>query len=112
MSCVDRVPGGSPADRVAALMRGQAGRRLGHEARKLRAEGKEVVIVQPSKEDVALMGANLMSGRWRVQVLEQARKSVALTLRRMRDERVSLPRRTRTGRRVAGTAAPAQRRAA
>lgn len=113
MSSVDRVPGGLPADRVAAVMRAQAGRRLGHEARKLRAEGKQVVIVQPSKEDVALMGANLMNGRRRLQVMEQARRSIALTLRRMRDERVTLPGRSRTRRRVAGTAAAVpQRRAA
>ena len=45
MSSVAPVAGGSPADRFARLMRAAAGRRLGHEARKLRAEGTDVVIL-------------------------------------------------------------------
>jgi NTE family protein len=105
MSSMVQVAGGSPADRFAALMRAQTGRRLGHEARKLRAEGKRVVVVQPTEDDVAQMGVNLMNGRRRVAVLEQARKSTALTLRRLRAEDVPLPGRSR-GRR--GAAAPAR----
>ena len=81
-------------------MRAQTGRRLGHEARKLRAEGKRVVVVQPTEDDVALMGVNLMNGRRRVAVLEQARKSTALTLRRLRAEDVPLPGRSRAPSRV------------
>jgi NTE family protein len=84
MSSVAPVAGGSPADRFARLMRAAAGRRLGHEARKLRAEGTEVLILQPGREDCALMGLNLMSGSRRIQVMEQARKSVARELHRLR----------------------------
>ena len=95
MSSVAPVAGGSPADRFARLMRAAAGRRLGHEARKLRAEGTDVVILQPGREDCALMGLNLMSGSRRVQVMEQARKSIARELRRLRGSRLLPSRRTR-----------------
>jgi NTE family protein len=84
MSSVAPIAGGSPADRFAGLMRAAVGRRLGHEARKLREEGTEVLILQPGRDDCALMGLNLMSGARRVQVIEQARKSTARELRRLR----------------------------
>jgi NTE family protein len=84
MSSVAPMAGGSPADRFASLMRAVAGRRLGHEAKKLRADGTEVLILQPGRDDCALMGLNLMSSARRVQVMEQARKSVARELRRLR----------------------------
>ena len=111
MSSMAQVAGGSPADRFAALMRAQTGRRLGHEARKLREEGKRVVVVQPTEEDVALMGVNLMNGRRRVAVVEQARKSTALTLRRLRAEDVPLPGRSRGSRTSAAPRAAAGRAA-
>lgn len=107
MSSVAPVRAGSPADRFAALMRAAAGRRLGHEARKLREEGTEVLILQPGRDDCALMGLNLMSGSRRVQVMEQARKSTARELRRLRDTRL-LPagakRRRASTRRASGRA--------
>jgi NTE family protein len=101
MSSVIPVRGGSPADRFAALMRGAASRRLGHEARKLREDGAEVLILQPGRNDCALMGVNLMSGARRVQVMEQARTSTARELVRLRGTHV-LP--TRRSRRRAGVA--------
>jgi NTE family protein len=108
MSSVAPVAGGSPADRFARLMRAAAGRRLGHEARKLRAEGTDVLILQPGRDDCALMGLNLMSGSRRVQVMEQARKSAARELYRLRGTDLLPARRTR---RRAADAKP-QRRAA
>jgi NTE family protein len=81
MSSFAAMTGGSPADRFAALMRAAAGRRLGHEAEKLRAAGTEVLVLQPGGEDCALMGMNLMSGARRVEVMHQARESVARELR-------------------------------
>ena len=84
MSSVAPVAGGSPADRFARLMRAAAGRRLAHEARKLRREGTDVLVLQPGGDDCALMGLNLMSGSRRVQVMEQARKSTARELHRLR----------------------------
>jgi NTE family protein len=106
MSSVAPMAGGSPADRFAALMRAAARRRLGHEARKLRADGAEVLILQPGRDDCALMGLNLMSSARRVQVMEQARTSVARELRRLRGTHL-LPARSAPGR-----AAPAAKRAA
>jgi NTE family protein len=88
MSSVAPVSGGSPADRFARLMRAAAGRRLAHEARKLRGEGTDVLVLQPGRDDCALMGLNLMSGSRRVQVMEQARKSVARELHRLRGTRL------------------------
>jgi NTE family protein len=84
MSSVAPVAGGSPADRFGRLMRAAAGRRLAHEARKLRREGTDVLVLQPGGDDCALMGLNLMSGSRRVQVMEQARKSVVRELHRLR----------------------------
>jgi NTE family protein len=108
MSSVAPVAGGSPADRFARLMRAAAGRRLGHEARKLRDEGTDVLILQPGREDCALMGLNLMSSSRRVQVMEQARKSTARELHRLRGTQL-LP--ARGPRRRAADAKP-ERRAA
>jgi len=84
MSSVAPIAGGSPADRFARAMRAAVGRRLGHEARKLREDGAEVLVLQPGRDDCALMGVNLMSGARRVQLIEQARKSTARDLRRLR----------------------------
>jgi NTE family protein len=95
MSSVAPVAGGSPADRFARLMRAAAGRRLAHEARKLRAEGTDVLVLQPGRDDCALMGLNLMSGSRRVQVMEQARKSTARELHRLRGTQLLPSRRPR-----------------
>jgi NTE family protein len=101
MSSLAPLLGGSPADRFAALMRASAGRRLGHEARKLRAEGTEVLILQPGPDDCDLMGLNLMSGARRLEVMEQARASVARELRSVRRQPHLLPRRSSRRRRAA-----------
>jgi NTE family protein len=84
----------NPVARGAELMRRAAGRRLGSEARKLRAAGTEVVLVQPTGEDLALMGANLMSRRNRHPVIETAIRTVGEQLRRPenRDLLAGLPR--------------------
>jgi NTE family protein len=118
MSSVAPVAGGSPADRFARLMRAAAGRRLAHEARKLRAEGTDVLVLQPGRDDCALMGLNLMSGSRRVQVMEQARKSTARELHRLRGTQLLPSRRSKRGAadaqpsRRAATAKPAGRPAA
>jgi NTE family protein len=113
MSSLAQATGGSPADRMAAIMRASAGRRLGHEARKLRAAGTRVLILQPSEQDVSLMGFNLMSGTRRLEVMEQARRSVANELRRIRARRAPLPGRSADApRRTAASRPPARRRRA
>jgi len=96
MSSLAQVSGGSPGDRIGAIVRAFAGRRLGHEARKLRETGTKVLMLQPGAADVKVMGFNMMSGRRRVEVAQTAAKTTALALRRLRgrDDSV-LPARSR-----------------
>jgi NTE family protein len=65
---------------VRGRMRRATGRRLGWEARRLREQGTEVVIVQPTADDLAVMGGNLMSTARRHKVLETAQQTVAAQL--------------------------------
>ncbi|HEV3000311.1 MAG TPA: patatin-like phospholipase family protein [Solirubrobacteraceae bacterium] len=107
MSSLARVTTRSPGDRVAAAVRAQSGRRLGREARKLRERGTEVLILQPSAEDLAVMGTNFMARDRREQVVERAIRTTARDLRRRRGRPgVVFPKRTPVRRRAA------QRRAA
>ncbi|MBA3328523.1 MAG: patatin-like phospholipase family protein [Solirubrobacterales bacterium] len=78
--------GRRPVDRVAAALRTASGRRLGHEARKLRAEGTEVVLLQPSAADLEIMGPNLMARARRVEVMERAVRTTTRDLRARRSE--------------------------
>jgi NTE family protein len=71
----------NPLDRVADAVRKGAGRRLGYEAKKVRAKGTEVVLIQPLADDLALMGRNLMRRKGRHDVIECARRTVAEQLR-------------------------------
>src|SRR5947207_6775657 len=113
MSSLAQASGGSPGDRAAALMRAMVGRRLGHEARKLRDAGTRVLILQPGADDVKVMGFNMMSGRRRVQATQTAVKSTALALRRLRVRDPSvLPERTRRTSTAPRVAAKRRRRAA
>lgn len=68
-------------ERLAAQIRQAAGRRLGSEARRLRAEGIEVILIQPTAQDLEVMGGNLMSSARRHEVVETAAHTVAQTLR-------------------------------
>jgi len=114
MSSMAEAMGGTPAERIGALIRGASGRRLAHEVRKLEAAGTEVVVVQPSAEDVKGMGWNMMARGRRVEVLERARRTTALALRELRGTGAKLPgRRRRTRRRgpVATATAPGRRAA-
>src|SRR4051812_10793329 len=70
-----------PADRVANAVRKAAGRRLGYEAKKVRANGTRVVLIQPLEDDLELMGRNLMRRKGRHAVIEMARRTVAEQLR-------------------------------
>jgi NTE family protein len=71
----------NPAERLAAGMRRLSGRRLGSEAKILRAHGTEVVLIQPTTEDHAMMGPNLMSTRNRNPVIQTAIRTVGEQLR-------------------------------
>ena len=102
------VPIRTPGDAVGALMRRESGRRLGHEARKVREAGAEVLLIQPTKQDLQAMGPNLMSRGRRVEVAETAVRTTAVELRRLRGSGAMLPGR----RRRRPKAVPAARRAA
>jgi len=71
----------NPAHRVAHFFRRTSGRVLGSEAKRLRAAGAEVVLVQPTDEDHAVMGANLMATRNRNRVIATAIDTVGRQLR-------------------------------
>jgi NTE family protein len=70
----------NPAERIAAATRAMSGRRLGSEAKKLRAKGTGVVLIQPTEEDLEQMGPNLMSRRNRNPVIETAIRTVGAQL--------------------------------
>jgi NTE family protein len=71
----------NPAERVAGVVQRLAGRRLGSETKKLRAAGTEVVLIQPTGDDHAAMGPNLMATRNRNQVIQTAIRTVREQLR-------------------------------
>jgi NTE family protein len=66
----------NPLDRVGEALRKGSGRRLGHEAKKVGASGTEVVLIQPTDEDLALIGRNPMSRKRRHDVIELAMRTV------------------------------------
>ena len=68
-------------DRVSGVSRRASGRRLGHECKKVRASQTEVILIQPTAEDLELMGGNLMSSERRHDVIELAMRTVAEQLR-------------------------------
>jgi NTE family protein len=107
MSSLAEVPARTAGDRIAAIMRRQTGRRLGHEARKLREAGTDVLILQPTAEDLAIMGPNLMARDRREQVIERAVRTTGRQLRRRRGrDGVVFPKRSRKrSGRAAGRAA-------
>ncbi len=69
-------------ERAAGVLRQASGRRLGREARKVRERGTEVVLIQPTVQDLDAMGTNLMSSKRRREVIEVAARTVAAHLRR------------------------------
>ncbi len=75
----------NPRDAVTIFFRRASGRRLGSEAKKLRSDGAEVVLVQPTGEDLEAMGPNLMRTGNRNRVIEVARRTVAEQLREPRN---------------------------
>jgi NTE family protein len=66
----------NPLEWGTRAIRGSTGRRLGSEAKKMRANGAEVVLIQPLAEDLAVMGTNLMSRRNRHRTIEAAIETV------------------------------------
>ena len=83
----------NPVERVAGAFRRVSGRRLGSEARELRATGTRVVLIQPVSEDHRVMGPNLMSTRNRNPVIRTAIETVTGQLRQpeVREALAGLP---------------------
>lgn len=71
-----------PLDRLTAVGRRANGRRLMHEARKVRRFGSRVLTIEPTAEDHAAMGRNWMSPARRQIVIETAERTVREQLRR------------------------------
>jgi NTE family protein len=70
---------GSPrtiAEQLAFRMRQAAGRRLGSEDKRLRANGIDPILIQPTVHDLDVMGGNLLSGRRRHEVIQMAIRTV------------------------------------
>ncbi len=70
----------NPLAAFGLLFNRASGRRLGAEAKRLRADGTEVVLIQPTDRDLEAMGVNLMSGSNRNEVIEIAQQTVAAQL--------------------------------
>jgi NTE family protein len=70
-----------PREWGSLVFRRESGHRLGSEAKKLRARGTRVVLVQPTGDDLKTMSRNLMSTRNRNGVIGVARRTVAEQLR-------------------------------
>jgi NTE family protein len=66
----------NPVERLAGAMRTLSGRRLGSERKIVRSAGAEVVLIQPTTEDHAAMGPNLMATKNRNPVIETAIRTV------------------------------------
>jgi len=76
LSSRDRLGGLHPFDRIGDASRAANGRRLGHEIKKVRRYGTDVVTIQPRDEDLGVMGRNLMSPERRQLVIETAIRTV------------------------------------
>jgi NTE family protein len=68
-------------ERAAAALRQFSGRRLQDEARRVRASGTDVVLIQPTVQDLDAIGTNLMSAKRRNHVIEVAANTVSSHLR-------------------------------
>jgi NTE family protein len=81
LSSLERATAGTPAAWIDAAARRANGRRLGYEAKKVRAFDTELALIQPVAEDHAAMGRNLMSAMRRQRVIETAERTVTAQLR-------------------------------
>jgi NTE family protein len=67
----------NPVAAFGLLFNRASGRRLGSEAKRLRAEGTDVVLIQPTGRDLDAMGVNLMKSGNRNEVIAVARETTA-----------------------------------
>jgi NTE family protein len=70
----------SPLARIERQLRRATTRRLEREAAKLRAAGAAVTMLAPGPQDLAVIGANMMDPRRRVEVFEASRLTSVASL--------------------------------
>lgn len=85
-STLHPIRAANPLNALRLLTNRESGRRLGREARRLRSEGTEVVLIQPTGRDLDAMGINLMASKGRNRVIRVARETVTRQLREPRIE--------------------------
>jgi NTE family protein len=68
--------------RLERRWRGSVTRRCESEVEELRAEGAEVTVLGPGREDLEAMGGNIMDGRRRLDVLETSLRTSRVALER------------------------------
>jgi len=90
-----RPAGRWPASRIAAAVRAHAGRRLAEEVALLSGQGTEVLVLEPTAEDLRVMGTNLMSRARRAEVVAAAVGTTARQLAEHRDVLAALDDATR-----------------
>lgn len=71
----------NPVNAFGLMLNRASGKRLGSEAKRLRAEGTQVALIQPTDRDLETMGVNLMSRKNRNPTIATARETVAAQLR-------------------------------
>jgi NTE family protein len=91
MSSQVAAPSRSPGDRIGALTRAEANRRLARELRRLRGTGIEVLVLEPTSRDLWVMGWNLMARGRCMDIVETAMETTSLALRRLRGSAQLLP---------------------
>ena len=81
-SSPEALPARTLGERMVLPLRQAAGRRLRAEAEQVRRTGATVVLIEPTADDLELMGSNMMVRRRRHDVIESAIASVTVQLRR------------------------------
>ncbi len=84
-STLHPIGAANPLDAFRLITNTESGKRLGREAKRLREDGTQVVLIQPTGRDLDAMGINLMDGRNRNEVIEVARETVAEQLAEITD---------------------------
>ena len=81
-SSPEALPARTLGERMVLPLRQAAGRRLRAEAELVRRSGATVVLLEPTADDLEIMGSNMMVRRRRHDVIESAIASVTVQLRR------------------------------
>jgi len=89
MASFDYDEPASVAGKVERGFRRTVTRRMVREAGKVRAAGTQVTMIGPGREDLEVIGANMMDPGRRVAVLQTSLRTSAEALRRSRDDELS-----------------------